>query len=226
MRALLLGTLLLFGAGPALADKAVHGRDLTAAKWSRYDHYFRKYSKRYFGPHLDWRWFKAQAIIESNLRTTAHSSRGARGIMQIVPATFREIQRKNPALSDRAIHEPEWNIAAGIFYNRLLYQRWDGDLSEAQRISLMFASYNAGYSRVLRAFRKAGQPRDDWQAVARHLPRQTRQYVQRIRRLMDLMPRRKAPRQRRPGLQTLLALLQADGQQDRDPPATAPVATD
>ncbi len=218
MRALLLGTLLLLGTAPALADKAVGGRDLTAAKWSKYDHYFRKYAKRFFGPDMDWRWFKAQAIIESNLRDSAHSGAGARGIMQIIPATFREIQRKNPALSGKAIHQPEWNIAAGIYYNRLLFQRWDGDLSEAQRISLMFASYNAGYSRVLKAFRKAGQPRDDWQAVARHLPRQTRNYVQRIRRLMQLMPPRKAPRLQRRGLQTILALLE-EGDQRAAPPA-------
>ena len=52
-----------------------------------YDRLFRKYTKHYFGPHFDWRWFKAQGIAESGLRPNAHSSAGAKGIMQILPAT-------------------------------------------------------------------------------------------------------------------------------------------
>ena len=33
----------------------------------KYDPYFSKYSKRYFGPGFDWRHFKAQAVAESRL---------------------------------------------------------------------------------------------------------------------------------------------------------------
>ena len=87
---------------------------------TKYDQYFKKYSKRYFGPNVDWRWFKAQGIAESALQDKALSPVGAKGVMQIMPSTFAEIRRKNPQFIN--IDEPRWNIAAGIYYNRYLYR--------------------------------------------------------------------------------------------------------
>ena len=88
----------------------------------RYDDTFRKYSKRYFGIGFDWRLFKAQGMAESNLDSAATSWVGARGIMQLMPATFQEITSRNPEMS--RIDDPEWNIAAGIFYDRQLWKLW------------------------------------------------------------------------------------------------------
>jgi len=34
----------------------------------KYDRYFRKCTRRYFGAVFDWKWFKAHAIAESNLK--------------------------------------------------------------------------------------------------------------------------------------------------------------
>ena len=79
----------------------------------RYDDTFRKYSKRYFGVGFDWRLFKAQGMAESNLDSAAQSWVGARGVMQLMPATFLEITSRNPEMT--RIDDPEWNIAAGIF---------------------------------------------------------------------------------------------------------------
>ncbi|HEX6053559.1 MAG TPA: transglycosylase SLT domain-containing protein, partial [Gemmatimonadaceae bacterium] len=53
----------------------------------RYDHVFRKYSKRYFGVGYDWRIFKAQALAESEMNPNARSWVGARGLMQLMPST-------------------------------------------------------------------------------------------------------------------------------------------
>ena len=90
--------------------------------WStKYDTHFRKYAKRYFGPNVDWRWFKAQGIAESALQHKARSAVGAKGVMQIMPATFAEIRKKNPQFVN--INEPRWNIAAGIYYDRYLYKK-------------------------------------------------------------------------------------------------------
>ncbi len=153
--------------------------------WSdSYDGYFRKYTKHYFGPHVDWRWFKAQGIAESGLSPKASSPAGAKGIMQILPATYEEIRSKNPHFSH--IEEPRWNIAAGIYYDRMLYRKWKKGLPTEERLTFAMASYNAGYRNVLRAFRraqKAGEVKR-WDQVAKHAPGETRHYVRRIRRLM------------------------------------------
>ncbi len=35
--------------------------DVDSDRWSKqYDPIFKKYTKRYFGPFFDWRWFKSQ----------------------------------------------------------------------------------------------------------------------------------------------------------------------
>ena len=92
----------------------------------RFDAAFRKYSKRYFGPAHDWREFKAQGITESNLDTLARSHVGARGVMQLMPTTFHEVASRNPEIQQQ-IDDPEWNIAAGISYDRRLWLQWAQD---------------------------------------------------------------------------------------------------
>jgi len=158
-------------------------------KWTdRYDRHFRKYTKRYFGPAFDWHWFKAQAIAESTLKPNARSRSGARGLMQITPGTFKEIRRSNPHYD--TIDEPRWNIAAGIYYMRYLYDRWDSaDLSPPleNRLSFTFASYNAGFGGTRKAMRRAGKKGADakrWPQVAPSAPKETRHYVQRILGMM------------------------------------------
>ena len=154
----------------------------------RYDETFRKYSKRFFGPAFDWRLFKAQAMAESNLDPQAKSWVGARGIMQLMSSTYKEVQSKNPDLGE--INDPEWNIAAGIFYNRQLWRQWQNDTDDAHVSDFMLGSYNAGRSVLLRAQRVARERALDhrfWpsiQAVAPAVPRwrysETLTYVDRI----------------------------------------------
>lgn len=155
---------------------------------NRYDDVFRKYSKRFFGAGFDWRMFKAQAMTESNLRPDVSSRAGARGIMQLMPSTFLEVQSKNPGWA--SIDDPEWNIAAGIYYDRRLWRLWRDSVDTEDHRHFMFGSYNAGRSPILRAQglarRRALDPRY-WasiEAVAAHVRRwrhrETITYVQRI----------------------------------------------
>lgn len=133
----------------------------------RYDHLFKKYSKRYFGAGYDWRVFKAQAMAESNLVPEASSRVGARGLMQLMPSTFGEIQTRNPELT--SIDDPEWNIAAGIFYDRNLWRLWAEHPTEDDRRNFMFGSYNAGRGTLLRAQSTArARKLDDrsWRSIA------------------------------------------------------------
>ncbi len=115
----------------------------------RYDDTFRKYSQRFFGPGFDWRIFKAQAVAESNIDMNAKSWVGARGIMQLMPSTFSEIRSKNPEI--QSINKPEWNIAAGIYYDRQLWKQWIEQQGEETSQPFMFGSYNAGRGTLLRA---------------------------------------------------------------------------
>lgn len=148
---------------------------------TEYDGYFRKYSKRYFGPYFDWQWFKAQAIAESNLNPKARSWVGAQGIMQIMPATFEEIKNKNPHFRD--VNTPRWNIAAGIYYDRMLYRKWEHGLSEQERLFLSFASYNAGLGNIRKAYKRSPSPIRKWDDIAPRAPKETQGYVARIRKL-------------------------------------------
>ena len=162
-----------------------------ASQWTqitRYDEIFRKYTRQYFGPGFDWRVFKAQAMAESNLSMTAKSWVGARGLMQLMPATYREIRTKNPELG--SIDDPRWNIASGIFYDRKLYDAWsEMDLTQS-RLSYVLGSYNAGRGTLLNAkatVQKEGLDEKRWPNVEDHaykVPRwryeETLNYVRRI----------------------------------------------
>ncbi len=170
------------------APQAALARAVETDKWpDKYDRHFRKYSKRYFGPHFNWRWFKSQGIAESNLNPQASSPMGARGIMQIMPQTFDEIKQQNPGFV--ALDEPRWNIAAGIFYDRQLYRKWRIPLPSEERLFLAFSSYNAGYGRVLKAVKRTHRNDYSWPEVKRHLPPETRGYVARIALLMNVVDR-------------------------------------
>ena len=175
---------LLFFTVVAAAGQAAKGPKEKIDDWTdRYDAHFKKYAKHYFGPGMDWRWFKAQAIAESGLKPDARSKSGARGIMQIMPGTFREIQKKNAHLKD--MNSPRWNIAAGIYYDRQLYRKWISPPPGEERLYFAFGSYNAGYTRIKNTFQKLDPPEAAWQHVEHHVPGQTRHYIRRIRRLMD-----------------------------------------
>ncbi len=141
----------------------------------KYDRYFSKYTKRFFGPHFDWRLFKAQAVAESRLRANAESPVGARGIMQIMPRTFKEILNKNPMIKGTRA-QPRWNIAAGIYYDRLLWKTWQAERPFDDRVSFMFGSYNAGKGNILKAQKlaeKEGMDPNLWQPIEKTLPKIT-----------------------------------------------------
>jgi soluble lytic murein transglycosylase-like protein len=154
----------------------------------QYDAAFRKYAKRYFGPGFDWRIFKAQGMTESNLNPDATSRMGARGLMQLMPSTFAAIRSKNPEIGE--INDPEWNIAAGIYYNRQLWRQWTNGIAVVDRPEFMFGSYNAGRGTILRAQKAAFEKSLDarmWpsiQMVAPDVPgwrhKETLDYVWRI----------------------------------------------
>ena len=176
---------------------AVLGADVARAQGKhdadRYDPTFRKYSKRYFGVGYDWRIFKAQAMAESEMNPNARSWVGARGLMQLMPSTYKDIQSRATAFG--SIDDPEWNIAAGILHDRSLWRRWERDSIATDRREFMFASYNAGEGTIMNAQRACvarSLDRRAWSSVETVAPdvprwryRETLGYVRKIRTGID-----------------------------------------
>jgi len=184
---------------PSTAPSAARVRQ-TRRVTSRYDETFRRYSKRFFGAAFDWRWFKAQGLAESNLDSAATSYVGARGIMQLMPATYQAIRSRQSGFG--TIDDPEWNIAAGIMHDRHLWRLWERQGVVEDRFAFMFGSYNAGEGTIGRAVKMAqgmvdGMPR--WghiEGIAPTVPRwryqETLGYVRKIEAYQaDLSARRR-----------------------------------
>ena len=156
----------------------------------RYDSYFRKYAKRYFGIGFDWKLFKAQGMAESGLSPTAKSWVGARGIMQLMPSTYHDISTHRPEMT--SIDDPQWNIAAGIMHDRWLWTVWQKRVPDDERHRFMFGSYNAGEGPILRACvaaRGLQLSEAQWASIERVAPkidrwryRETLGYVKKIDR--------------------------------------------
>jgi membrane-bound lytic murein transglycosylase F len=161
-------------------------------KVTKYDLYFKKYAKHCFGPGFDWRYFKSQAIAESNLNSVAKSHVGAKGIMQIMPKTFEEIKYKNPSIKGNAL-QPKWNIAAGIYYDRAIWKLWKAKRPFIDRVAFMFGSYNAGKGNILKAQKIAknkGVDPNKWSSIKKTLfnvtgkhSKETIRYVDKINQI-------------------------------------------
>ena len=85
----------------------------------------------------------AVIYAESRFRDqTSHA--GARGLMQITPATANEIERLSggTTFSLKDLSDPDINIRYGTFYLRELIDRFEGNVLAA------LAAYNAGPSQV------------------------------------------------------------------------------
>jgi len=117
------------------------------------------------------------AIIkaESKFLSKARSRRGAVGLMQLMPATARELADelgyKN--LSEKDLEDPKKNINLGMYYLSKLDKMFNGDKI------LMLSAYNAGISNALSW--KADNP--EGKITVNDIPyRETKRYVQRVLR--------------------------------------------
>ncbi|MNS03417.1 Soluble lytic murein transglycosylase precursor [compost metagenome] len=112
---------------------------------------------------------------ESALYPLAQSPVGARGLMQLMPATARETASKLgvPYRNEQQLFDPAMNIRLGSAYLKRLLDVYDGN-----RI-LAAAAYNAGPGRVKRwRDQSTNKPMDVW---VESIPyRETRNYVQNV----------------------------------------------
>lgn len=109
--------------------------------------------------HVDPNLVRALVKVESNYNPRALSSKGAMGLMQLMPGTARMYDVRNP-------FDAAQNVDAGVRHLKGLLQNFKGD------VSLSLAAYNAGQGAVERS---GGIPPYT----------ETRNYVRRITNLMD-----------------------------------------
>lgn len=117
---------------------------------------------------------------ESAFDPRAVSTAGARGMMQLMPATAKKVARAagQPYSRARLLDDPRYNIQLGTAYLDTMMLRFD------HTPALALAAYNAGPGRVNRWIRQIGDPRTgeidliDW---IESIPfGETRNYVQRV----------------------------------------------
>lgn len=101
---------------------------------------FRKYGRQYG---MDWMLMAAQGYQESRLDQRARSAAGAVGVMQVLPATGRELK-----VGDITQLDP--NIHAGVKYIRFMIDQYfrDEPMTDLDKGLFAFASYNAGPTRI------------------------------------------------------------------------------
>lgn len=104
------------------------------SKPSDYDHLINQAASNHS---VDPRLVKAVALVESGFNPSAVSPKGARGLMQLMPATARGNGVNN-------VHDPAQNIAGGTKYLSHLLNLFDGNLEKS------LAAYNAGEGAVAR----------------------------------------------------------------------------
>jgi len=111
---------------------------------------FRKYGDRY---QLDFLLMLAQGFQESGLNQSAKSQVGAIGVMQVMPATGKELR-----VGD--ITQVENNIHAGVKYIRFMVDEYFANepMDRLNKGLFAFAAYNAGPGRI-RQLRKEAASR-------------------------------------------------------------------
>ena len=94
----------------------------------QFDAIIRKAHKKYG---VDFSLIKAVIKVESNFNPTAVSKKGAKGLMQIIPANYKSLSVRDP-------FNPSQNIMGGTLYLKRLLKRYEN------KLPLVLAAYNAG----------------------------------------------------------------------------------
>jgi membrane-bound lytic murein transglycosylase MltF len=110
------------------------------AKFRRTVEFFRKYGDKY---DMDYLLMMAQGYQESQLNQNAKSPVGAIGVMQVMPATGKDMN-----VGDIAEIEP--NIHAGVKYIRFMVDQFyeNEPMNKLNKGLFAFAAYNAGPGRI------------------------------------------------------------------------------
>ncbi len=131
---------------------------------SPYDDLIRSYAAR-----IGWDWRMLAAVIyqESRFSINSHSSRGASGLMQVMPSTAEHYE-----VSD--LLDPEQNLIAGTSHLMRLQRMFrNTDISGEEQIKFVLAAYNAGEGRIEDCRKFAEEMNMDssrWEEIVKVIP--------------------------------------------------------
>lgn len=134
--------------------------DSKTGRISQYDHLFMRYAPV---ARWDWRLIAAQCYQESCFDPKAYSWAGARGLMQIMPATAAHL-----GLAESKMYDPEENIFAATRYIAELSSKLQDIRNPMERQMFVLGSYNGGLSHIRDAMalaRKHGKDPQRWADV-------------------------------------------------------------
>jgi len=132
-----------------LNTQYVKGAAADAQRFKTLVEMFRKYGAQY---NMDWMLMAAQGYQESRLNQNARSHVGAIGVMQVMPATGKELQVGDITKTDPNVH-------AGVKYVRKVIDRYYADepMDDLNKGLFAFAAYNAGPARVRQLRKEAAE---------------------------------------------------------------------
>lgn len=120
---------------------------------------------------------------ESNFKPTARSSVGATGLMQLMPATARDmVKDRKETITTASLTRPDLNVRLGTRHLKDLLVRFDGNLVCA------VAAYNAGATPVTRWRKNFSGLREDEFIESIPYP-ETREYVKKVLAGMEVYRR-------------------------------------
>ncbi|MBR2239121.1 MAG: transglycosylase SLT domain-containing protein [Prevotella sp.] len=125
--------------------RRVYAPMLSKSVISHYDAHFKHYGRR-IG--WDWRLLAAQCYQESTFDPEARSWAGARGLMQIMPATADHL-----GLPRDQLNNPERSIEAATRYLKELEEQFADIHDRTERQNMVLASYNGGIHHIHDAMR-------------------------------------------------------------------------
>lgn len=112
---------------------------------------------------------------ESGFDPTARSHAGARGLMQLMPATGKETAQKlGLPYSSTRLDDPEYSVRLGTHYFRRMLSMFDGN------VELALAAYNGGPGRISRLWRAEGPEAELDRFLEGLSLEESRNYVKRI----------------------------------------------
>lgn len=149
----------------------------------KYEEYVEKYSKLY-SVESD----LVYAVIkqESNFKKSAVSTAGARGLMQILPATAKEVAEELNSVNEESfdLSDEETNVQIGVKYLSSLTERYNGN------IYIAIVAYNAGMGNVDKWFKEDFASYDTYEKIIQKIEfEETRKYVSNVIKYYNMYKR-------------------------------------